>query len=334
MTALPKLCLAASGGGHLRQILDLEPLWRDYPHVIITEDTALGRSLAEKHPVRFIPHFALGQARLGQPLKMLGAAMRSVGAARRIIAEEAPDVFITTGAGSQLFALLWARQRGARIILVDSFARFDSPSKFARLAGPFAHERIAQSARSAALWKGAVAIDPFRRLDTPRPAKEPLLLATVGAILPFDRLIAGVAAAKRAGHLPEHVIAQTGDGGVHPPELECYDTVPFDTLKDWLKRADIVVCHGGTGSLVTALREGCRVVAMPRLLARGEGYDDHQCEIVEAFVERGLIVAADDEAELPEAIARARAMAPVSATTDYSALIDHLRGRIAAWKPR
>lgn len=334
MAALPKLCLAASGGGHLRQILDLEPLWRDFPHVIITEDTALGQSLAEKHPVRFVPHFALGQARLGQPLKMLGAAARSIAVARKIIAEEAPDFFITTGAGSQLFPLLWARSRGARIILVDSFARFDRPSKFAKLVGPLSHERIAQSARSASQWPGSIAIDPFRLIDTPRPAKEPLLLATVGAILPFDRLIKGVAAAKAAGHVPEHVIAQTGLDGVHPANLECYDTVPFDTLKDWLRRADIVVCHGGTGSLITALREGCRVVAMPRLLARGEGYDDHQCEIVEAFVGRGLIVSADDEEELPAAIERARAMTPVSATTDYSALIDHLRGQIEAWRPR
>src|SRR3546814_13248667 len=67
------------------------------------------------------------------------------------------------------------------------------------------------------------------------------------------------------------------------------DTLPFAKVQKLLHDADIVVCHGGTGSLITALRAGCRVIAMPRLSERGEHYDNHQSEITEAFVARGLI---------------------------------------------
>ncbi len=299
-------------------------MWETHDHVLVTEDTALGRSIAATERVHFVPHFAVGQARLGAPVKMLRTAIASALRSLAIVRQERPDLIITTGAGSQVFILLWGRLWGARIILIDSFARFRRPSLFARLAGPLAHVRIAQSAESAARWKGARVFDPFRLLEVPRPAKEPLLFATVGATLPFDRLVTTVANAKQAGLVPERVIAQRGVGGVAPAGIETVEELPFDEVTQLLDRADIVVCHGGTGSLITALRASCRVVALPRRFSRGEHYDDHQAEIVEAFAERGLIDWADTEADFAAALARARARTPRAATTDPSALLAFL----------
>src|SRR3546814_7209069 len=44
-----KICLAGSGGGHVRQLLDLEPAWRGHDAFFVTEDKALGESLAEHY---------------------------------------------------------------------------------------------------------------------------------------------------------------------------------------------------------------------------------------------------------------------------------------------
>lgn len=325
----PLLCLSASGGGHVRQILDLEPLWSNYPYFFVTEDTALGRSIAERSPTEFVPHFALGQARLGAPFAMLGQAGRSLWRSAAIVRERRPDVVITTGAGSQLFVVLWARLRGARIVLIDSFARFDRPSAFARLAGWLAHVRIAQSAVSAQAWPGAKVFDPLRLLDTAPPPKEPLLFATVGATLPFERLARLVTDAKRAGHIPERIVLQTGKGGPSLPAtdgVEIVEELPFDQVQRLLAKADIVVCHGGTGSLITALRQHCRVIAIPRRFARGEHYDDHQFEITLAFEQRGLIAVAEDLPEFIAALGNVRARETRAATTDPKALIEFLRG--------
>src|SRR3546814_5417597 len=65
-----KICLAGSGGGHVRQLLDLEPAWRGHDAFFITEDTALGESLAEHYRCLFVPHVAMGQARLGAPFRI------------------------------------------------------------------------------------------------------------------------------------------------------------------------------------------------------------------------------------------------------------------------
>lgn len=320
-----KLCLAASGGGHVRQLLDLQPFWDAHDAFFVTEDTALGRTIAGNHRAHFVPHMALGQARLGAPFQLAWNAFKSLFISARIIFAERPDLLLTTGAGSAFFALLWARLIGAQVILVDSFARFDAPSAFARIAGPLAHVRIAQSEAAARAWNTPHCFDPFRIIDAPRPEKEPLLFATVGATLPFDRLIEMVDRARRDGLIPERIVAQAGVGGARPAGLDAVETLPFDEVQAVLRRADIVVCHGGTGSLITALREGCRVIAVPRRFDLGEHYDDHQFEISRAFADRGLIVMAAGPDDLPAALVEARQRLPKLATTDPKALIEFLR---------
>ncbi len=324
-----KLCLAASGGGHIRQLLDLQPLWRDQDYFFVSEDTALGKSIAAEHECEFVPHVALGQAKLGNPVKMVIAGVKNCFRAFSIVRKQRPDVVITTGAGSMFFIAIWARLFGARVALVDSFARFKRPSAFAKLAGPFANIRIAQSSESAKHWPGSIVFDPFRKMDGAVADKEPLLFATVGATLPFDRLVDLVAGASTSGNISENIIIQTGEGGKQPKGLETFETLPFEEVKSILQRANIVVCHGGTGSLITALRAGCKVIAVPRRFERGEHYDDHQSEITEVFRDRGLIQIADTPEEFTRALENARISTPVRATTDPSALIDYLRGWIA-----
>jgi UDP-N-acetylglucosamine transferase subunit ALG13 len=326
-----RICLAASGGGHLRQLLDLEPAWSAYDHFFLTEDTALARSVARGHRTAFVPHVALGQGRLGHPARMLFAGARNFFRSAGVILRERPDVVISTGAGSVFFGLLWARLLGAKIVVVESFARFDRLSAFARFAGPLAHDKVVQSPALLAAWPDARLFDPLRVLDAAPPKKEPLLFVTVGATLPFDRMVQMVADLKAAGQIPERVLVQTGEGGVAPPGLEVFETLPFETMQATMTAADIVVCHGGTGSLITALRQGCRVIAVPRLFEHGEHYDNHQAEITSAFAARGLIQVADSPRELAEALRKARARPPVVATTDASGLIDCLNRLLADW---
>lgn len=300
-------------------------------YFFVTEESALGESIARDHPARFVAHYSFGQLRLGKPLKMLGAMLRNLAQSVAIIAREKPDVILTTGAGAVFWVALLGRMTGARLIMVESFARFDAPSKFGRMVKPFATDLVVQSATLKARWPHALAFDPFRRLDGPWPAKQPLLLATVGATLPFDRMIGGVVGLVRSGAITEEVILQTGIGSTVGADVDGVRAVPslgFDEMKAILRDADIVVTHGGTGSLITALREGCRVVAMPRQFAKGEHYDDHQFEITTAFADRGLIEVAVEDDELGPAIERARRKDPPMATTDPSALKAWLEKRL------
>lgn len=329
-----RLCLAGSGGGHVRQLLDLEPLWGEYDHFFVTEDLALGRSIAEKNRAYFVSHVALGQARLGAPFRMAAAAARNFAQSFRIAWKERPDVVITTGAGSVFFVTLWSRLLGAKVVAIDSFARFNGRSAFARIVSPIAHERIAQSDAVAKEWRGAKLFDPFRLAEPPKRVKQPFLFATVGATLPFERLVTLVTEAKAAGLIPERVLVQTGEGAATRPVpgVEMVESLPFDQVQAILRDASLVVCHGGTGSLITALREGCGVIAVPRRFERGEHYDDHQHEITQAFAQRGLISVAETPDDFASALKEARVRTPVAATTDPGALIAHLRSLLSGWR--
>lgn len=324
-----KVMLAASGGGHIRQLIDLEPWWSGHDHVFATEASMLAKSLTDKHRVRFFAHFAFGQRRTVGWGALLRSAFANLADSWRIVRAERPDLVVSSGAGSAFFTVLFARLHGAELVIIESFARFHGPSLFGRMTRALAHRKVVQSAGLAKAWPEAEVCDPFEIVDTPRPPKQPLVLATVGTVLLFDRLIEGVSALKADGLLPERVVAQVGVGGLAPGNLECVDGMGFAEMQAMLADADIVFCHGGTGSLVTALRAGCRVVALPRDPARRELYDDHQREIVEAFAERGLIQACAELSELPAALERARAMTVRRATTNPHKLIGLLQG----WYP-
>ncbi len=325
-----RVCLAGSGGGHVRQLLDLEPAWSAHDYFFVTEDTALGRSLSEKYRTHFVPHYAAGQARLQGLFSMLGGAAANFFRSARIILQERPDIVVSTGAGAVFFTVVWARLLGAKVVVVESFARFDGPSLFVRLAAPFAHDLVVQSKALGPYYPRARVFDPLKLLDDPRPAKQPLLFATVGATLPFDRLVQSVAEATTADQLPYDVLIQTGIGGLQPEGFATVETMSFPKIQDLLIKADIVVCHGGTGSLITALRQGCHVIAMPRLSSLGEHYDDHQSEITDAFAARGLIQVARSTEDLRKALAAIPAREPRSATTDPAELIAFLLSKFEA----
>ncbi len=328
-----RLCLAASGGGHLRQLLDLQPVWSRHDSFFVTEDTALGESIGREHRSHFVAHYSFGQARWGHPLKMLGLMLRNLAQSVRIVTTERPDVVITSGAGAVFWVAILARLFGARLIMVESFARFRGPSMFGRMVRPFATDLIVQSPIIKERWPEARLFDPFKLLSTPRPQKKPLVLATVGATLPFDRLIEGVLGLVESGALTEQVIAQVGEGSnvsvSQSAQLRRVESLAFDEVKAILRDAELVITHGGTGSLITALREGCRVIAMPRLFRYKEHYDDHQLEIVTAFAERGVIEVALEQSDLGPAIERARSKEPRLATADHSAFLGWLGDRLA-----
>lgn len=329
-----RLCLAASGGGHVRQLLDLSQFWSTYDRFFVTEDTALGHSIAEKEDTEFVPHFALGQAKLGNPLLMLKRAIRSSWQSLKIIWKRRPDLVISTGAGSQLFIVVWGRLFGAKIILIDSFARFEAPSAFARLAGRFAHLRIAQSASAAGAWKGALVYEPLREVPAEKMAKKNLLVGTVGATLPFPRLVSLVLDAKREGLIEEDVLLQVGEGAgdIEPtPGVRIVETLPFDVLREALADARIVVGHGGTGSIITALQAQCGTIVIPRRFELGEHYDNHQAEICEAFAARGLVQVADDPSSFAAALAAARKQEPTPVRTDYDGLAKILQDYVDSW---
>lgn len=78
-----------------------------------------------------------------------------------------------------------------------------------------------------------------------------------------------------------------------------------EAFRSQMDACDVVVTHGGTGAIIGAVKDGKKVIAVPRLAKYGEHVDDHQIEIVNQFGDMGLIEPCIDPVDLPVAYARA-----------------------------
>jgi len=151
-----------------------------------------------------------------------------------------------------------------------------------------------------------------------------VIFVTAGTLhFPFTRLLAAVDA------LPgdEDVVLQCRANGARPTRARCFDDLPYDELVAYMRRARVVVCHAGVGSVLTALANGKRPIAVPRLERYGEAVDDHQVPFGRRLAEAGLVTLVEDPAELAAAVAAVPGGEPPP--LGPRALVDDLRATLA-----
>ena len=74
------------------------------------------------------------------------------------------------------------------------------------------------------------------------------------------------------------------------------------TLRKMLRHADVVISHGGPGSITDARTAGHRPLVLPRDPRRGEHVDDHQQRFAAWAAEKGLVDVCHDIADLDKAV--------------------------------
>ena len=94
----------------------------------------------------------------------------------------------------------------------------------------------------------------------------------------------------------EEIFAQTGYSDYKPKNYKFKDFLSRDEYKAFIANSDIVITHAGTGAVIGAVKQGKKVIAVPRLSKYGEHVDDHQVELVKQFSDLDLIeVCLDDD---------------------------------------
>ena len=128
------------------------------------------------------------------------------------------------------------------------------------------------------------------------------IFVTVGSRnYPFDRLFRRLDELCEEGIIQGEMFAQVGTSKYQPKHYEYKDFVSQDEFLERIKWADIVVSHGASGSIMKALNEGKKVIAVTRLEKYGEHINDHQIQNNEAFAENGYVVAVFEMDELGKA---------------------------------
>jgi len=118
----------------------------------------------------------------------------------------------------------------------------------------------------------------------------------------FERLIKAVENAVKAGTIKDEVIVQAGATEYKSEVISVLNYVGFEEFNNLLKKADIIITHGGVGSILNAVKLGKKVIAVPRLKKYDEHINDHQLQVIEKMTKEGYILSTEDENKIADKV--------------------------------
>ncbi|WP_079474712.1 PssD/Cps14F family polysaccharide biosynthesis glycosyltransferase [Marinococcus halophilus] len=136
---MKKVVFISSVGGHLTQLLQLEPLFSEYNYHIITEKTDITVDMKEKYPMSFLVYGARNY-----PFRYLFKFSYNVIKSLFLFLKLRPDVVVTTGVHTAVPMCYIAKLFRKKVIYIESFAKSHSPNLSGRLVYPIADLFIVQ----------------------------------------------------------------------------------------------------------------------------------------------------------------------------------------------
>lgn len=103
----------------------------------------------------------------------------------------------------------------------------------------------------------------------------------------FNRLIQAVDTLKQAGIIKQEVLMQIGYSDYVPVACQTTKMMGYEDMEQAIAKADIVITHGGPGSIFGVLRQKKIPIVVPRRPDFNEHVDMHQFEFVRFLHERG-----------------------------------------------
>ncbi|HCS93961.1 MAG TPA: beta(1,3)galactosyltransferase EpsH [Bavariicoccus seileri] len=144
----------------------------------------------------------------------------------------------------------------------------------------------------------------------------------------FNRLLIMVDSLVKDQKIKESVFAQTGASDYVPKNYPFSSFLTREEFKLKISKCDIVITHGGTGAILTALKSKKKVIVVPRLARYGEHVDDHQIQITNNFRNENYILTGNTESELLESYNKIENHKFNSFSSNNSTYIDFLMNEI------
>ncbi|MCX6799456.1 MAG: glycosyltransferase [Candidatus Diapherotrites archaeon] len=125
----------------------------------------------------------------------------------------------------------------------------------------------------------------------------------------FDRLLKELD--RIAGKNTElELFAQAGNCTYSPKNFGFKKFLNDEEYGKKISEADIVISHGGAGTIISSMLQRKKLIVVPRLQRYGEHTNDHQIDLAEALAAEGKVIAVKEIGLLEEAIKKAAAFKP------------------------
>jgi len=147
-----RVLLVGSSGGHLAQLLALAPLWPRSRRHWVTFDTADAISQLVAEDVTWAHH---------PTTRNVKNLVKNTRLAASVLAEQQPDVVVSTGAAVAVPFFLLAKQRGIPTVYVEVYDRIDSRTVTGRLCKPLSDAFCVQWKEQREVYPNALVIGPL-----------------------------------------------------------------------------------------------------------------------------------------------------------------------------
>ena len=126
----------------------------------------------------------------------------------------------------------------------------------------------------------------------------------------FKRLVKKVNQLVKDGIIKEKVVVQAGCTKFRTDKLKMLDYLSIEDFQKYVQQSNVIITHGGVGSILDALKNQKKVIAVPRSPKYDEIANDHQEQIIEKFAEQKYLLSCLDVEKLDEALKQVDSFKP------------------------
>ena len=138
-----------------------------------------------------------------------------------------------------------------------------------------------------------------------------MILVTLGTQdKSFKRLLDSIQEQIDKKNIREEVVVQAGHTKYESKDMKIFDLIDREEFSKLVNKCDLLITHGGVGSIINGLKNNKKVIVAPRLAKYNEHMNDHQLQITQNFTKAGYIIPFYENDDLNEILNKAENFKP------------------------
>lgn len=141
---------------------------------------------------------------------------------------------------------------------------------------------------------------------------------------PFTRLLDYL----EHSDIEDEIFVQSGFTKYDSKKMNILSYVSADDFENYIQKADIIIAHGGVGTIMKALNAKKKVIACARLAKYGEHQNDHQIQIIQNFKDHGYLLELNEENDIDTLLKEALTFEPKEYQSNQKNFLELLENAI------
>lgn len=123
----------------------------------------------------------------------------------------------------------------------------------------------------------------------------------------------------------DKIVCQTGFTKYSSDKLEIHEYFNPEEYVEKIKESDVILCHGGVGTMLNCLNMNKKIIVVPRLKKYGEHQNDHQLQVARIFKEQGHVLVYEEGDDIKELYKKAKDFSPKPFISNNSNFVSKLK---------